>query len=73
MELRAISFLRTVRYGEVSIADFVEFDQSHPSDFPRGIGTTITLGDFEGNTYHSSMVMTADRRNLHLMYELNEP
>lgn len=59
-------------YGEVTIAELVRFIAAHSSDFPQGMKTKLTLGDFEGNTFHRKVSVSADDGRLHLSYELNE-
>ena len=34
--------------------------------------TKLTFGDFEGNTFHRKVSVSADDGRLHLSYELNE-
>jgi len=59
-------------YGEVTLADIIKFMKQHPKDFPLGTKTRISLGDFEGNTYHRKVSLQDDDGRLHLAYELNE-
>ena len=59
-------------YGETTLAALVKFVQEHRSDFPRGLNTKISLGDFEGNTYHRKVTVSSDDGRLYLSYELHE-
>lgn len=59
-------------YGETTLAALVKFVQEHKSDFPHGLNTKISLGDFEGNTYHRKVAVCGDDGRLFLNYEMNE-
>lgn len=59
-------------YGEVTIGDLVKFIKDHSANFPRGMKTKLSLGDFEGNTYHRKISIGTDDGRLHLSYELHE-
>lgn len=61
-----------LRYGETTLATLVKFVQDHKTDFPHGLNTKITLGDFEGNTYHRKIAVGSDDGRLYLSYELHE-
>ena len=61
-----------LRYGETTLAALVKFVQEHRSDFPRGLNTKISLGDFEGNNYHRKVAVGADDGRLYLSYEMHE-
>ena len=61
-----------LRYGEITLAALVKFVQEHKNDFPHGMNTKISLGDFEGNTYHRKVAVCGDDGRLFLNYEMNE-
>ena len=61
-----------IKYGEVTLDELVRFVKTHKADFPLGIKTRISLGDFEGNTYHRKVAVGSDDGRLLLNYELNE-
>ena len=46
--------------------------QKDKASFPLGLKTKLSLGDFEGNTYHRKFSVGADNGRLYLSYELNE-
>lgn len=59
-------------YGEITVADLIRFINRHSANFPRGLNTRVTLGDFEGNTFHRKVNLAANGQDLHISYELNE-
>lgn len=61
-----------VRYGEVTIGELVKFIKEHRADFPLGMNTKISLGDFGGNTYHRKVAVGTDDGRLYLSYEMHE-
>ena len=61
-----------LHYGETTLAALVKFVQEHKNDFPHGMNTKISLGDFEGNTYHRKVAVCGDDGRLFLNYEMNE-
>ena len=61
-----------VRYGEVTIGELVKFIKEHRANFPLGMKTKISLGDFEGNSYHRKVALGCDNKRLYLSYEMNE-
>ena len=61
-----------LRYGEVTVGELVKFIKDHSPNFPRGMKTKISLGDFEGNTCHRKVSVGTDDGRLHLSYELHE-
>ena len=61
-----------IKYGEVTLDELVRFVKTHKGDFPMGIKTRISLGDFEGNTYHRKVTVSSDDGRLYLSYELHE-
>ena len=61
-----------LRYGETTLAALVKFVQEHKGDFPLGMKTKISLGDFGGNTYHRKVAVGTDDGRLYLSYELHE-
>lgn len=61
-----------IKYGEVTLDELVRFVKTHKADFPLGIKTRISLGDFEGNTYHRKVTVSSDDGRLYLSYELHE-
>lgn len=61
-----------LRYGEITLAALVKFVQKHKTDFPHGMNTKISLGDFEGNTYHRKIAVGSDDGRLYLSYEMHE-
>jgi len=63
----------SVCYGEITISQLVQFVKAHREAFPNGMHTKVCLGDFEGNTFHTKIVPSADVGRLFLGYELNEP
>ena len=60
------------RYAEVTIGELVRFVKTHKANFPDGMRTRISLGDFEGNTYHRKVALGCDNKRLYLSYEMNE-
>ena len=60
------------RYGEVTVGDLVKFIKDHKADFPHGMKTKLSLGDFEGNTYHRKVSVGTDDGRLYLSYEQHE-
>ena len=61
-----------LHYGETTLAALVKFVQEHKSDFPHGMKTKLSLGDFEGNTYHRKVSVGTDDGRLYLSYELHD-
>ena len=61
-----------IKYGEVTLDELVRFVKTHKADFPLGIKTRISLGDFEGNNYHRKVAVSSDDGRLFLNYEMNE-
>lgn len=59
-------------YGEVTIGELVKFIKDHTADFPQRMKTKLSLGDFEGNTYHRKVSVGTDDGRLYLSYELHE-
>ena len=61
-----------LEHDEHTLGDLLDLVDAHPSDFPEGLETPITLGDYEGNTLHRSFSVCEDNGRLHLSFELNE-
>lgn len=61
-----------ISYKEWTLADLVRAVQSNPKMFPNGLNTRISMGDFEGNTYHRKATVGEDAGRLYLSYELHE-
>ena len=62
----------SLEHGEYTLGDLLDLIDAHPDDFPDGIETPITLGDYEGNTLHRNFSVCGDDGRLHLSFELNE-
>lgn len=62
----------SIRYGEVTLEELVKFVKGHMTEFPHGMKTRLSLGDFEGNTYHRKVAVGTDDGRLYLSYELHE-
>lgn len=56
---------------EITVRDLLLAVQN-TKKFPLGLDTKITLGDFEGNTYHKKCVLMKDKGKVYLAYEMNE-
>ena len=59
-------------YKEFTLGELVRIVKKDKATFPHGLKTKISLGDFEGNTYHRKISVGADDDRLYLSYELNE-
>ena len=59
-------------YKEFTLGELVRLVQKDKASFPLGLKTKLSLGDFEGNTYHRKISVGADDGRLYLSYELNE-
>ena len=59
-------------YKEFTLGELMRIVKKDKASFPHGLKTKISLGDFEGNTYHRNISLGADDGRLHLSYELNE-
>ena len=59
-------------YKEFTLGELVRIIKKDKASFPQGLKTKISLGDFEGNTYHRKISVGADDGRLCLSYELNE-
>ena len=59
-------------YKEFTLGELVQIVKKDKTTFPHGLKTKISLGDFEGNTYHRKISVGADDGRLYLSYELNE-
>ena len=62
----------TFVYKEFTLSELVQIVKKDKATFPNGLKTKISLGDFEGNTYHRKISVGADDSRLYLSYELNE-
>ena len=60
------------RPDEVTIGELVRFVRKHRANFPLGMKTKISLGDFEGNSYHRKVAIGCDDKRLYLSHEANE-
>ena len=61
-----------LEHDEHTLGDLLDLVDAHPNDFPDGIETPITLGDYEENTFHRNFSVCGDDGRLHLSFELNE-
>ena len=59
-------------YKEFTLGELVQIVKKDKATFPNGLKTKLSLGDFEGNTYHRKISVGADDGRLYLSYELNE-
>ena len=59
-------------YREFTLGELVRLVQKDKASFPLGLKTKLSLGDFEGNTYHRKFSVGTDNGRLYLSYELNE-
>ena len=59
-------------YKEFTLGELVRIVKKDKASFPHGLKTKLSLGDFEGNTYHRKISVGADDGRLYLSYELNE-
>ena len=59
-------------YKEFTLGELVHLVQKDKASFPLGLKTKLSLGDFEGNTYHRKFSVGTDDGRLYLSYELNE-
>ena len=59
-------------YKELTLGELVRFVKQDKASFPLGLKTKLSLGDFEGNTYHRKFSVDTDDGRLYLSYELNE-
>lgn len=59
-------------YKEFTLGELVRFVKQDKASFPLGLKTKLSLGDFEGNTYHRKFSVGTDDGRLYLSYELNE-
>ena len=59
-------------YKEFTLGELVRIIKKDKASFPQGLKTKISLGDFEGNTYHRKISVGAADGRLYLSYELNE-
>ena len=54
------------------LGELVRIVKKDKATFPNGLKTKLSLGDFEGNTYHRKFSVGTDDGRLYLTYELNE-
>ena len=59
-------------YKEFTLGELVRIVKQDKTFFPHGLKTKLSLGDFEGNTYHRKFSVGGDDGRLYLSYELNE-
>ena len=59
-------------YKEFTLGELVQIVKKDKATFPNGLKTKLSLGDFEGNTYHRKFSVGTDDGRLYLTYELNE-
>ena len=59
-------------YKEFTLGELVRIVKKDKASFPHGLKTKLSLGDFEGNTYHRKFSVGTDNGRLYLSYELNE-
>ena len=62
----------SLEHDEHTLGDLLDLVDAHPDDFPEGLETPITLGDYEGNSFHHNFSVCGDGGRLHLSFELNE-
>lgn len=60
-----------LEHEEHTLGDLLDLVDAHPDDFPEGLETPITLGDYENNTFHRNFSACEDGGRLHLSFELN--
>jgi len=61
-----------LRHGEHTIADLLQLIKDHRKEFPNGLLTKVSLGDYEGNSYHRHFTAGGDDGRLYLSFEMNE-
>ena len=59
-------------YKEFTLGELMRIVKKDKASFPHGLKTKLSLGDFEGNTYHRKISVGTDDGRLYLSYELNE-
>lgn len=60
-------------YKKVTVRDLVDFVSNDKKNFPKGLDTPITSGDFEGNYYHLlHELMTDSGKSVFIGYEMHE-
>lgn len=61
-----------LEHEEHTLGDLLDLVDAHPNNFPNGLETPITLGDYEENTFHRNFSVREDGGRLHFSFELNE-
>lgn len=61
----------SLEHEEHTLGDLLDLIDAHPTDFPDGLETPITLGDYEGNTFRRNFSACEDGGRLHLSFESN--